>query len=41
MYFQRFSIVKVKLVNKIMQSAYLFVILHVKYKKLPFIAILT
>ena len=41
MFFQLFLILKVKLVNKMKQSAYLCVILHVKYKKVPFIAILT
>ena len=33
--------IKVKLVNEMIQSVYLHVILHVKHKKLPFIAILT
>ena len=41
MFFQLFSTIKVKLVNEMMQRAYLCVILHVKHKKLPFIAILT
>ena len=36
-----FSKSKVKLVNEMMQRAYLCVILHVKHKKLPLIAILT
>ena len=30
---------KVKLVDEVMQSAYLCIILHVKHKKLPFIAV--
>ena len=30
-----------KLVDEMMQSAYLCIILHVKHKKLPFIAVLT
>ena len=33
--------IKVNLVAKTMQSAYLCVIFHVKYKKLPFLAVLT
>ena len=41
MFFQLFSILRAKLANKIMQSAYLCVILLVKYKKLPFLGILT
>ena len=41
MFFQLFSTIKVKLVSEMMQRAYLCVILHVKHKKLPFIAILT
>ena len=41
MFFNFFSTIKVKLVDEVMQSAYLCVILHVKHKKLPFIAILT
>ena len=41
MFFQLFSTIKVKLVNEMMQRAYLCVILHVKHKKLPFVAILT
>ena len=41
MFFQLFSTIKVKLVNEMMQRAYLCVILHLKHKKLPFIAILT
>ena len=34
-FFQFLSTIKVNLVPKIMQSAYLCVIFHVKYKKLP------
>ena len=30
---------KVKIVDKMMQNAYLRVILHVKHKKLPFLAV--
>ena len=41
MYFQLFSTIKVNLVAKIMQSAYLCVIFHVKHKKIPFLAVLT
>ena len=41
MFFNFFSTIKVKLVDEMMQSAYSCVILHVKHKKLPFIAILT
>ena len=41
MFFQLFSTIKVKIVNEMMQRAYLCVILHVKHKKLPFVAILT
>ena len=36
-----FETTKVKLVDEMMQTAYLCVILRVKHKKLPFIAILT
>jgi len=39
--FQLFPTIKVKLVDELMQSAYLCVLLHVKHKKLPFIAVLT
>ena len=39
--FSIFLTIKVKLVDEMKQSAYLCVILHVKHKKLPFIAILT
>ena len=38
-FFQLFSTIKVNLVAKIMQSAYLSVIIHVK--QLPFLAVLT
>ena len=41
MFFQLLSTTKVNLVAKIMQSAYLCVIFHVKHKKLPFLAVLT
>ena len=40
-FFQLSSTIKVNLVAKIMQSAYLCVIFHVKHKKLPFLAVLT
>ena len=39
-FFQFLSTIKVNLVPKIMQSAYLCVIFHVKYKKLPFLTVL-
>ena len=41
MFFQLLSTIKVNLVAKIMQSAYLCVIFHVKHKKLPFLAVYT
>ena len=41
MLFQLLSTIKVKLVDEIMQSAYLCIIWHVKNRKLPFIAVLT
>ena len=41
MLFQLLSTIKVKLVDEMMQSAYLCIILHVKHRKLPFIAVLT
>ena len=41
MFSQLFSTIKVNLVAKIMQSAYLCVIFHVKHKKTPFLAVLT
>ena len=41
MSFQLLSTIKVKLVDQMMQNAYSCVILHVKHKKLPFVAILT
>ena len=41
MFFQLLSTIKVNLVAKIMQSAYLCVIFHVKHKKLLFLAVLT
>ena len=40
-FLQLFSTIKVKLVDELMQNVYLCVILHVKLKKVPFIAILT
>ena len=40
-FLQLFSTIKVKLVDELMQNVYLCVILHVKHKKVPFIAILT
>ena len=39
--FQLLSTIKVNLVAKMMQSAYFCVIFHVKYKKLPFLVVLT
>ena len=41
MLFQLRSTIKEKIVDGMMESAYLGVILHVKQKKLPFIAVLT
>ena len=41
MFFQLLSTLKVNLVAKITQSAYLCVIFHVKHKKLLFLAVLT
>ena len=41
MFFQLLSAIKVNLVAKIMQNAYLCVIFHVKNKKLPFLEVLT
>ena len=41
LFLQLFSTIKVKPVNEMMQRAYLNVILHVKHRKLSFIAILT
>ena len=41
MFFQPLSTIKVNLVAKIMQSAYLCVIFHVKHKKIPFLVVLT
>ena len=35
------STIKVKIVDKMMQNAYLCVILHVKHKKLSFLEVLT
>ena len=40
-FFQLLSTIKVTLVAKIMQSAYLCLSFHVKYKKVPFLAALT
>ena len=40
-FFQLLSTIKVNIVAKIMQSAYLSVIFHVKHKKIPFLAVLT
>ena len=40
-FFKLLSTIKIKLVDEMMQSAYLCVILCVKHKKLPFIAVLT
>ena len=41
MFFQLFSTIKVNLVAKVMQSAYLCVTFHPKHKKSPFLAVLT
>ena len=41
MFLHHFSTIKVNLVAKITQSAYLCVIFHVKHKILPFLAVLT
>ena len=41
MFFQLLSTIKVNLLAKIMQSAYLCVIFHVENQKLPFLAVLT
>ena len=41
MFFQLRSTIKVKLVDKMKQNTYLCVILHVKHKKLPFLAVFT
>ena len=41
MFFQLRSTIKVKLVDKMKQSTYLCVILHVKHKKLPFLVVFT
>ena len=41
MFFQLLSTIKEKTVDKMMQSAYLCVILYVKHKKIPFLGILT
>ena len=40
MFSQLVSIIKVKIVEKMMQNAYLCVILYVKHTKLPFLAVL-
>ena len=41
MFFQFLSTIKVNLVAKIIQSAYLCVNFHIKHKELPFVAVLT
>ena len=41
MFFQLFSTIKVNLVAKVIQSAYLCVTFHPKHKKAPFLAVLT
>ena len=41
MFFKLLSTIKLNLVGKIMQSAYLYVIFHVKHKNEPFLAVLT
>ena len=40
MFFQLLSTIKVNLMAKIMQSAYLCVIFHVKHKKIPFLMVM-
>ena len=40
MFFQLLSTIKVNLIAKIMQSAYLCVIFHVKFKKIPFLMVM-
>ena len=40
-FFQLFSTIKVKPVDRMIRSAYFCVTLHVRHRKLPFIAILT
>ena len=39
-FFKLLSRIKVNHVTKIMQSAYLFVIFHIKHKNLPFLVVL-
>ena len=41
MFFQLFSTIEENIVVKIMQSAHLCVIFHLKHKKSPFLAVLT
>ena len=41
MFFQLLSTIKEKTVGKMMQSAYLYVILYVEHKKIPFLGVLT
>ena len=41
MFFQLLSTITVKIVDKMMQSGYLCVILHVKHKNIPFLGVLT
>ena len=41
MFFKLLSTIKVNLVGKIMQSAYLCVVFHLKHKNVVFLAVLT
>ena len=41
MFFQLLSTIKEKTVDKMMQSAFLCVILYVEHKKIPFLGVLT
>ena len=41
MFFQLPSTITVKIVDKMMQSGYLCVILYVKHKNIPFLAVLS
>ena len=41
MFSQILSTIEVKIVDKMIQNAYLCVILYVKHKKLPFLEVLT
>ena len=41
MFFELLSKIKENRVAKVMHSAYLYVLCHVKHKKMPFLAVLT